>query len=87
MAAVFDQTNGNGDKVRSISTAEYFANAENLVSPHPVHSAFDLTKIEQAGYMPANWEKSPPPMSPRNLTSKEPMVKDNILAGGSGMRL
>ncbi|WP_043165698.1 SDR family oxidoreductase, partial [Bifidobacterium callitrichos] len=57
-AAVFEQTNGNGDRVQPITTAEYFANAKNPVSPRPVHSALDLSKIEQAGYTPADWETS-----------------------------
>ncbi len=57
-AAVFNKTNGNGDKVKPISTAEYFANAKNPVSPRPVHSALDLSKIERAGYTPADWEEN-----------------------------
>ena len=56
--AVFEQTNHNGDKVKPISTTDYFANAKNPVSPRPVHSALDLTKIETAGYTPADWEDS-----------------------------
>ena len=55
---VFDLTNGNGDKVKPISTAEYFANATSPVSPRPVHSALDLAKIEAAGYTPADWEET-----------------------------
>ena len=43
---VFDQINGNGDRVRPISTAEYFANAKAPVSPRPTYSALDLGKIE-----------------------------------------
>lgn len=57
-AAVFEQTNGNGDKVKPISTAEYFANAKAPVSPRPVHSALNLGKITAAGYAPADWEES-----------------------------
>ena len=57
-AEVFDLTNGNGDKVKPISTAEYFANAGNSVSPRPVHSALALGKIEAAGYTPADWEET-----------------------------
>jgi len=55
---VFDLTNGNGDKVKPISTSEYFANATSPVSPRPVHSALDLAKIEAAGYTPADWEET-----------------------------
>ncbi|OXM99320.1 sugar nucleotide-binding protein, partial [Bifidobacterium vansinderenii] len=57
-ATVFEQTNGNGDKVKPISTDEYFANAKSPVSPRPTHSALDLSKIGKAGYMPADWEKT-----------------------------
>ena len=56
--AVFDRVNGNGDKVKPISTAEYFANATAPISPRPTHSALDLTKIEEAGYTPADWEET-----------------------------
>ena len=28
------------------------------MSPRPVHSALDLSKIEAAGYAPADWEES-----------------------------
>ena len=57
-AEVFDLTNGNGSKVKPISTAEYFANATNPVSPRPVNSALDLAKIGEAGYVPADWEET-----------------------------
>ena len=57
-AEVFDLANGNGSKVKPISTAEYFANATNPVSPRPVNSALDLAKIGEAGYVPADWEET-----------------------------
>ena len=56
--AVFEQTNGNGDKVIPISTDEYFANAKAPVSPRPTHSALDLSKISASGYTPADWEQT-----------------------------
>lgn len=55
---VFDLTNGNGDKVKPISTEQYFANASAPVSPRPTYSTLSLNKIEAAGYTPANWEDS-----------------------------
>ena len=55
---VFDQINGNGDKVRPISTAEYFANAKAPVSPRPTYSALDLGKIEATGLVVPDWEES-----------------------------
>ena len=56
--AVFDQTNGNGDRVRPIPTEEYFANAKDPVSPRPTHSALNLGKIEGTGYHAPDWEES-----------------------------
>ena len=56
--AVFDQTNGNGDRVRPIPTEEYFANAKDPVSPRPTHSALNLGKIEGTGYRAPDWEES-----------------------------
>ena len=55
---VFDQINGNGDKVRPISTEEYFRNAKAPVSPRPTHSALALGKIEATGYRAPDWEES-----------------------------
>lgn len=56
---VFDLTNGNGQAVKPVSTREYFEAAKNPVSPRPVHSALDLSKIMAAGYtLPADWEES-----------------------------
>ncbi|MEE8758965.1 MAG: bifunctional dTDP-4-dehydrorhamnose 3,5-epimerase family protein/NAD(P)-dependent oxidoreductase [Bifidobacterium sp.] len=57
-AAVFEQANGNGGSVKPISTKEYFADATGPVAPRPVNSALDLSKIEAAGYHPADWEKT-----------------------------
>lgn len=55
---VFDQINGNGDKVRPISTEEYFRNAKAPVSPRPTYSALDLGKIEATGLVVPDWEES-----------------------------
>ena len=55
---VFDLANGNGEKVEPISTAEYFANAKNPVSPRPTYSALDLAKIETTGLVVPDWEES-----------------------------
>lgn len=55
---VFDLTNGNGNKVEPISTAEYFANAKNPVSPRPTYSALNLAKIEATGLRVPDWEES-----------------------------
>ena len=55
---VFDLANGNGGKVKPISTDEYFANAKNPVSPRPTYSALDLSKIEATGLNVPDWEES-----------------------------
>lgn len=57
-ARVFDLTNGNGDKVLPVSTADYYAASAGPVSPRPVHSALDLSKIEAAGFTPDDWQES-----------------------------
>ena len=38
--------------------SEYFANAENPVSPRPTYSALDLSKIEATGLNVPDWEES-----------------------------
>ncbi|AEB07222.1 dTDP-4-dehydrorhamnose 3,5-epimerase; dTDP-4-dehydrorhamnose reductase [Coriobacterium glomerans PW2] len=55
--AVFDRTCGNGEAVVPVSTARYYGASEVPVSPRPIHSALDLTKIEATGFMPADWER------------------------------
>ena len=57
-AKVFELRNGNGDAVKPVSTAEYYASASGPISPRPVHSALTLSKLEDAGCAPANWEDS-----------------------------
>ena len=55
-AKVFELRNGNADAVKPVSTIEYYANAKGAISPRPEHSALALSKLENAGYAPANWE-------------------------------
>lgn len=57
-ARVFDLRHGNGDRVRSVSTGEYYAHAKGPVAPRPAHSTLDLTRIQAAGYQPADWQDS-----------------------------
>ena len=54
-ARVFELANGNGDKVVPVSTAEYYASAEGPITPRPERSALDLSKVEAAGFAPADW--------------------------------
>ena len=54
---VFDLTNGNGDAVAPISTAEYRASVDGPTAPRPVHSALDLTKLESAGFHARDWRE------------------------------
>ncbi|MBW3082617.1 sugar nucleotide-binding protein [Bifidobacterium phasiani] len=55
---VFDLANGNGDKVRPVSTGEYYASAAGPIAPRPAYSTLDLNKIETTGYQPADWRES-----------------------------
>ena len=57
-AKVFELCNGNADAVKPVSTAEYYASANGPISPRPKHSALALSKLEDVGYAPANWEDS-----------------------------
>ncbi len=54
---VFDLTNGNGDAVRPVTTAEYYASAQGPIAPRPTYSTLDLAKIESVGYEPRDWEE------------------------------
>ncbi len=54
---VFELRNGNGSAVSPVSTAEYYASARGPVSPRPVHSALDLSKLEASNFMPRDWEE------------------------------
>lgn len=45
---------GKADQVRATSTAEYFAGKDD-VAARPEHSAFDLSKIQDAGFYPQDW--------------------------------
>ena len=56
-AEVFDLRNGNAVAVRPVTTSEYYAAAKGPVSPRPVHSALDLSKVESAGFTPRDWEE------------------------------
>ena len=55
--AFFDASNGNGDKVVPVSTADYYASAAGPVAPRPVHSALDLSRLESVGFHMPDWEE------------------------------
>ncbi|MDF7640338.1 bifunctional dTDP-4-dehydrorhamnose 3,5-epimerase family protein/NAD(P)-dependent oxidoreductase [Bifidobacterium sp. ESL0784] len=55
---IFDETNGNSDKVIPVTTEEYYAHAAGPISSRPTNSALDLSKIEAAGYSPVDWERA-----------------------------
>lgn len=42
------------NRVRGVSTAEYFGEAETAGAPRPARSVLDLTKIESTGYVPGD---------------------------------
>ena len=56
-AKVFELRTGNGDAVKPVSTAEYYANAKGAISPRPVYSALDLSRLEAAGFTPCDWNE------------------------------
>ena len=56
-AKVFELRNDNADAVKPVSTAEYYASAKGPVSPRPVYSVLDLSKLESVGFAPLNWEE------------------------------
>lgn len=55
---VFDLTNGNGGKVKPVTTAEYYATASGPIAPRPHCSTLDLTKLEATGFNAPDWEES-----------------------------
>ena len=55
--AVFEKRHGNGDAVKPVSTAEYYASAKGPIAPRPVHSALSLHKLEAAGFHMPDWEE------------------------------
>jgi dTDP-4-dehydrorhamnose 3,5-epimerase len=55
--ACFEAANGNGDAVRPVSTAEYYARAKGPIAPRPAHSALDLSKLEATGFSMPDWEQ------------------------------
>lgn len=55
---VFDLVNDNGDKVKPVTTEEYYVNATGPIAPRPAHSTLDLNKIETTGYKPTDWRES-----------------------------
>ena len=56
--SIFELTNSNGDKVKPVSTSEYYANATGPVALRPHHSTLDLTKLESTGFKTSDWEES-----------------------------
>ncbi|MGB4136592.1 MAG: dTDP-4-dehydrorhamnose reductase, partial [Microbacterium sp.] len=55
---VFTLTGHDPARVTRVSTTDYYANAVGAVAPRPRNSVLDLTKIEQSGFVPADWRKS-----------------------------
>ena len=53
---VFELCNGNGRTVKPVTTAEYYAAAQNPVAARPTHSSLDLDKSESEGIRPSDWE-------------------------------
>ena len=55
-AKIFNLRNANSDAVTPVSSAEYCEIIERLVAARPIHSSLSLSKIENAGYLPSDWE-------------------------------
>ena len=55
--ACFEAANGNGDAVRPVSTAEYYASAKGPIAPRPAHSTLDLSRLEATGFSMPDWEQ------------------------------
>lgn len=54
---VFELSHRNGSCVTPVSTEQYYSSAKGPISPRPVHSALDLSKLEAAGFVPRDWEE------------------------------
>ncbi len=70
-ALVFKKCNDNAEAVLPVSTADYYANKQGPISPRPVNSTLDLTKIENTGFAPRGWE-----------TALDDYLTDLIVAAG-----
>lgn len=55
-AQVYELTGQNPVDVTGVTTAEYFAGKEGI-APRPLNSVLDLSKITNAGFMPATWQE------------------------------
>lgn len=54
----FELAGHDPGRVSGVSTAEYFSNATNPVSPRPLRGVLDLAKIESTGFVPAAADES-----------------------------
>ena len=57
---VFELRNGNGDAVRSVTSADYYSAAKKIIAPRPARSLLSLKKIERYAAMskPVAWQNS-----------------------------
>ncbi len=53
---IFDVVNGNEAKIVPVSTADYYASAEEAIAPRPAYSTLDLIKLESVGFHMPDWE-------------------------------
>ncbi|MFK0241019.1 sugar nucleotide-binding protein [Microbacterium sp. NPDC090281] len=56
--SVFALTGNAPERVSGVSTAEYFRDAADAVSPRPSNSVLDLSKIRATGFEPATLQRS-----------------------------
>ncbi|MCR2815658.1 dTDP-4-dehydrorhamnose reductase [Microbacterium jiangjiandongii] len=55
---VFQLTGNDPSRVTGVTTEEYFGSAPGPVAPRPRNSVLDTTKVERAGFTPANASRS-----------------------------
>lgn len=54
----FELAGHDPNRVTEVSTAEYYADATQPVAPRPFNSVLDLTKIQSAGFVPADADEA-----------------------------
>ena len=54
---VYAQAGGSADDVTPVTTAQYYEGKENI-SPRPLQSTLDLSKITATGFTPSDWHEA-----------------------------
>ena len=67
--SIFEQSGADPTAVKPVSTSAYYANAVGPIAPRPEHSTLDLSRIENSGYHPNDWQDSLKAYIDRQLAS------------------